>query len=188
MSQDKHVSVKELISNIASNSTQVTSNAKDEIKVAQAMLNDPTYVVDIYSKDGVCDHYSPYEDTREMISDILESTTKMSEEEAKEKSNNYKFDRSTASSMVNFSKEFVNTYLQTGRKLPLGAREKSNVALLRQIKEEKKSTFPTPTGIDAGGNRTYTISTSVTPEYETVKVYGKCPSYLKNKKDESNDK
>ena len=116
MSQDKHVSVKELISNIANNSTQVTSNAKDEIKVAQAMLNDPTYVVDIYSKDGVCDHYSPYEDTREMIGNILESTTKMSEEEAKEKSNNYKFDRSTASSMVNFSKEFVNTYLQTGRK------------------------------------------------------------------------
>ena len=174
--------VKELISEISSNLSQSSSNSIDEVRVAQAMLNDQSYVVDVYGKSGVESTYSPYTDSREMISDIIRDTTKMSETEANEAARKYQFTKSTAKTVVNLSKEYINTYLQTGRKLPLGAREKSNVGLLKQVKEAKTITYPAPTGVDAGGNKTYSIATTTTPEYETIKVVGKCPSYIKDKK------
>ncbi len=175
--------VKELINNIAETRTQTSANTKDEIKVAQAMLNDPTYVVDVYSKNGVSGQYSPYADTRAMIADIIKDATRVSAREADELARNYQFTKNGAQTMVNFSKEFINTYLQTGRKLPLGAREKSNCSLVKKVKEAKVSTFPVATSVDANGNKVYTSSPAgMTPAYETIKVTGSCPSYLKNQK------
>ena len=34
--------------------------------------------------------------------------------------------------MINISKQFIHTYLETGRKLPLGGREKSNISLVNK--------------------------------------------------------
>ena len=117
-----------------------------------------------------------------MLADIIKDSTKVSLKEAEELSHNYQFTKNGAQTMVNFSKEFVNTYLHTGRKLPLGAREKSNCSLVKKIKEAKVSTFPVATAIDAEGNKVYTNSPArMTPAYETIKVTGSCPAYLKNK-------
>lgn len=182
MADKQFSTVKELIDNIAETRTQTSANAKDEIKVAQAMLNDPTYVVDVYNKNGVAGQYSPYTEVREMVTDVIKDSTHMNYAEAKELANNYQFSKSGAQAMVNFSKEFVNTYLQTGRKLPLGAREKSNCALVKKVKEAKVTSFPMATSVDANGNKVYTNSPAkMTPAYETIKVTGSCPAYLKNK-------
>ena len=173
--------VKEIITNIAETRTQTSANSKDEVRVAQAMLNDPTFVVDIYNKHGVSGQYSPYTDTRAMIADIIKDTTKISAKEAEELSSTYTFNKNAAQTMINFGKEFVNTYLQTGRKLPLGTRETSNCALIRKHKEAKVNSFPMASAIDADGNKVYTSSpASMTPAYDTIKVSGTCPAHLKN--------
>lgn len=174
--------VKDVIEDIVTTRTQTSAKAKDEIRVAQAMLNDPTYIVDVYDKNGVCGQYSPYTDTRNMVAEIIKDATKMGANEATELSQNYKFSKNSAQTMINFSKEFVNTYLETGRKLPLGVREKSNCALVKKHKEAKVNSFPMASSIDADGNKVYTSSpASMTPAYETIRVVGSCPAHLKNK-------
>lgn len=173
--------VKEIIKFIAENRTQTSANAKDENKVALAMLNDPTFVVDIYNKEGVCGTYSPYEDTRTMVASIIKDTAKISDSEAKKLASDYQFGKSEAQAMVNFGKEFINTYLETGRKLPLGCREKSNCGLIRHVKEARTNSFPIPNGVDANGEKLYTTATGITPEYNTIKVSGTCPAHLKAK-------
>ena len=91
-----------------------------------------------------------------------------------------RFYRAKSSSFI--SKEFINTYLECGRKLPLGARETSNCALIRKHREAKVNTFPVASSIDANGEKVYTTSPgTVTPEYDTIRVIGSCPAYLKNK-------
>ena len=171
--------VAELINDIATTRTQTSANAKDETRVALAMLNDPTYVVDIYNKDGVSGQYSPFADIRSMVADIIKDTTKVSSNEAQELANNYQFSRRGAQTMVAFSKEYITTYLQTGRKLPLGCRARSNCALVKKEKEAKVNSFPVPTAVDGNGNKTYNTSASMTPAYDTIKVTGSCPAHLK---------
>ncbi len=174
------LTVVELINTISSTRTQTSANAKDENRVALAMLNDPTYVVDIYNKNGISGQYSPYAETRSMVADIIKDTTKVSSAEAQELANNYQFNKNGAQTMINFGKEFVNTYVQTGRKLPLGCREKSNVSLSKKTKEAKVNSFPVPTAVDANGEKTYVTTAGMTPAYETLKVSGSCPAHLKN--------
>lgn len=181
ITKDQPVTVKEIIANIAETRTQTSANTKDENRVAMAMLNDPTYVVDIYNKEGVSGQYSPYTETRDMISNILKDTAKISEGEAKKLAENYQFDKKNSQAMINFGKEFVLTYLQTGRKLPMGCREKSNCSLIKITKEARTNSFPVPNGVDANGEKIYTTTTGTTPAYESIRVSGACPAHLKNK-------
>ena len=175
------MTVKDVIANIAETRTQTSANSKDENRVALAMLNDPTYVVDIYNKEGVVGQYSPYAETRDMISNIIKDTAKISEGEAKKLAENYQFDKKNSQAMINFGKEFVLTYLQTGRKLPMGCREKSNCSLIKITKDARTSSFPVPNGVDANGEKIYTTTTGTTPAYESIRVSGACPAHLKNK-------
>ena len=78
-----------------------------------------------------------------------------------------------ATTMINLSKEFVNTYVHTGRKLPLGGREDMNVAVqLKEVPETVKQ-FPKG-GIGSSERGQVTI-----PAHNTLKAAGPCPSYLK---------
>ena len=78
------VTVRSLIEDINATRTQASASAKDEIKVMRAMLNDPTYKVDVYGKSGVEGQYCPYDEARAMISSILKDTTRMSTKESEE--------------------------------------------------------------------------------------------------------
>ena len=181
--KDKTVptTVNELIKFINDTRTQTSANIKDEVRVAQAMLNDPTYVVDIYNKDGVCGQYSPYNETRGMVASIIKDATKVSDEESKHLAENYKFGKNEAQAMVNFSKEYINTYLHTGRKLPLGTREKCNASLVLNVKPARVSSFPIPSGVDSNGNKIYNTTSGTIPSFETIKASSSCPKHLKNK-------
>lgn len=154
--------VKELIEEINKTRTQTSASAKDETRVMRAMLNDPTYKVDVYGKTGIEGQYCPYEESRTMIANIIKSTTKINAKEAEDLANAYEFGKQESTIMVGLSKEFVNTYIETGRKLPLGGREHSNISIAKKVKPEKAS--------DSG---------KVTPSHNGLKVYSGCPSWLK---------
>lgn len=181
MATPKFETVMECIQDIRKVRTQTAANARDELRVAQAMLNDRDFVVDVYGKSGVVGQYCPYLEMRTMLANAIREVTHMSQKESTELAMGYTYDRNAAQSMVNFSKQYVLTYTETGRKLPLGCREHSNISLLQKHKEAKISSFPMPTSVDADGNKVYASKTSITPEYDTMRVIGTCPAHLKNR-------
>ena len=69
-------SVKTLVKEIKEGLAQQSSSQKDEIRVMRAMLNDPTYKVDVYGKTGIEGQYCPYEESRTMVANIIKDTTK----------------------------------------------------------------------------------------------------------------
>lgn len=129
--------VKELVANIEESRTQTSANAKDENRVMRAMLNDPTFKVDVWGRNGIEGQYCPYEEARTLVANIVKDTTKISAKEASDLASQYEFGKQEAGIMINISKEFVNTYIETGRKLPLGGRESSNISIAKKVKESK---------------------------------------------------
>lgn len=169
----------ELVKEIKDNLSQVSSSNKDEIRVMQAMLNDRDYEVGIYTNAGLKETYNPAQDFRGMLSGIISNTTKISKEESAALVDTYEVSKSEASTMINVSKEFVNTYIKTGRKLPFGGREKSNIALSgKEIKETIK-TYPKKVGVNEDGSGRYESGERRVPSHITAKVYGSCPDWVK---------
>lgn len=170
----------ELIKQFNEEKTQAGANAKCEIEVMRAMLNDPGYKVDVYGKNGVEGQYCPREDAVSIVTNVLKNTAKLAPGEAVELANSHTFGKSDAAAAVNISKEFINSYLQTGRKLPLGPREKSNISLKLKTKEETVSSFPRKTGVDENGKPIYERTTGDRiPSYNTISVSSTCPPWLK---------
>lgn len=158
-----------------------TKNRKDEIAVMKAMLNDQSYEVTIYDSNGPKGTFNPSKSIRKTLGNIMAGASGMSTKEARMLLEQYEFKTSDAKTFVELSKEFINTYLQTGRKLPLGGRERSNVSLVQRTTEPKEASFPVQSGIDENGNPIYTHKTTTIPEYEYIKAYSGCPKWLKNK-------
>ena len=172
-------SVKDLIKEINETRTQTSASSKDESRVMRAMLNDKDFKVDIYGKSGVEGQYSPYEDARILVSNIIKDTTKMSSKEASALAEEYEFGKAEANIFIGISKEFINTYMETGRKLSLGGREKSNISIAKKVKEEKANTYPKKVGVNPDGTDKYeTVNAGTIPEHNTIKVFSSCPSWL----------
>lgn len=171
--------VNELIKEIKGALTQTASSGKDEIRVMKEMLNDTEYKVGIYDKEGKTGEYCPAEDIRSMLANVVSSVTKLSKEESEKLTENYKFRNSDAQTVVGVSKEFINSYIQTGRKLPLGGREKSDVSLaLKDVKETVK-TYPKKVGIDEAGRPIFQHPKANVKAHESIRVIASCPEWIK---------
>lgn len=174
------VTVKQLVADINQARTQTSSSVKDEIRVMKAMLNDPTFKVDVWSKDGIEGQYCPYDEARTMVANIIKDTTKISNNEATDLASSYEFGNQEASIMIGISKEFINTYIETGRKLPLGGRETSDIAIAKKVKEAHTNSYPKKVGVNEDGTDKYeTVDDGVIPEHGSLKVYSPTPSWLK---------
>ena len=171
--------VKEIVNEIKTNLSQTSSSTKDEVKVMKAMLNDKSFKVDVYGKEGVVDTYCPASDAREMCAGILTATAKIPAEEAANLMDKYEFKKSDAATMIGVGKEFVNSYLQTGRKLPLGGREKSNVSLSLKTVDATTRTYPKKIGIADDGTGCYENAPTEIKAHESVRVHAPCPSWVK---------
>lgn len=169
----------ELISEIKSNLSQTSSSQKDEVRVMKAMLNDREYKVGVYGKDGLESTYCPADDARQMMAGVLSSAAKIPQSEAEKLMENYEFKKSDATSMINISKEFTNTFVQTGRKLPLGGREKSNISLSIKEVEATTRSYPKKVGINADGSARYEKAETKVGAHQSIKVHASCPSWVK---------
>lgn len=162
----------DIIKDVKSNVTQCSSSKKDEITVMQAMMNDTNFSVDVYSKGGKVDEYYPSRELRKVVTNVVASTTHIPVKEATELVNAYEFTRVDAAAMVNMSKEFVNTYLQTGRKLPLGGRKNSDIELMWKSIEDRTTEIPIKSET---GERLNTFI----PAHGGIKAINPCPEWLK---------
>lgn len=162
----------DIIKDVKSNVTQCSSSKKDEITVMQAMMNDTNFSVDVYSKGGKVDEYYPSRELRKVVTNVVASTTHIPVKEATELVNAYEFTRVDAAAIVNMSKEFVNTYLQTGRKLPLGGRKNFDVELMWKNIEDRTTEIPIKSET---GERLNTFI----PAHGGIKAINPCPEWLK---------
>lgn len=170
--------VTDLVKEIDQNRSQTAASQKDEVRVMQAMLNDTTYKVGVYDKSGKKDEYCPAEDFKKMAASVVSSTTKISKDESEKLLADYEVTKSEAGAMVNISKEFINTYLGTGRKISLGGREKSNFALSKVDKEETTKRFPKKVGVSDDGKDIYEHCEKKVPAHTSIKAHGSCPSWV----------
>lgn len=174
--------VQALVDEINTTRTQTSANTKDENRVMRAMLNDPTFKVDIWSKNGIEGQYCPYNEARTLVANIIKDTTKVSTAEAVELASQYEFGKQESTILVGISKEFINTYIETGRKLPLGGRETSNISIAKKVKESRSNSFPKKIGVNEDGTDRYeTVTEGDIPTHGSLKVYSSAPSWLNNK-------
>ncbi len=159
--------------------TYDTKSQKNETAVMTAMMNDGTYQVSTYAGGGYQGIYCPAASFRRVVSNALSASTGMTRLEADSLLAKHEFTSQDAREMVNFSKEFVLSYLKTGRKLPLGGRDNSNISL--KIKEVPAGfvTYPVKIGEDQHGHPICESKETFVGQYETIKVYGPCPSWKK---------
>lgn len=171
--------VQDLLKEISNSITQTTSSKKDEVRVMRAMMNDTEYEVGVYGKNGEEGKLNPSKAIRSMVASAMSGAAKISTAEAQEMMAKYEFKRSEAEALVDVSKEFVHTYIHSGRKLPLGGREKSDISMCLKPVDAGKRTYPKCVGYDKQGNKIYGSGESHVNAYESMKVYGPCPSWTK---------
>lgn len=165
------LTVREMVSTIKKDLRQASASSKDEVSVMMAMINDKTYKVDELNTDGsVANTYCPAEVAEELTANIIKGATKVTAAEAEELARNHQFTKKEASAIVTISKEFVNTYLDTGRKLKFGNRDGKSLVLSQKDKEASVCTFPKKVGIDADGTPRYQLAETTIPAYKEVKA------------------
>ena len=101
--------VKNLINEIHQGLSQASASQKDEMRMMKAMLNDETFVVDVYGNEGKTSSYSPYADARSMVSNIISTTTKISKEESDDLDVNYEFKKSDGEFRLGIYKELISS-------------------------------------------------------------------------------
>jgi len=172
--------VRNIVKEIAAIRTQQSASRKDEVKVMQAMMNDKTFKVAIYDRtDNDPEYYCPALDLRESLANQIHKTTKISQSEAQNLASEYEYTKADASTQVSVSKEFINIYMDTGRKLPLGCRDNSNVSLVQKKIEECERTYPRKTGVNDDGSDRYERAVTHVPAHNSIKIISSCPSHLK---------
>lgn len=173
--------VSRMVKDIKDNLSQVSSSHKDELAVMQAMLNDTDYQVGVFKKDGQVGTYCPAAEAKDMVARILTTAAKVNPQEAKVLAEGYQFTKADAAAEVGIAKEFINTYVQTGRKLPLGGREFSDVSLELKAVEEKSTGYPKKMGMDANGKPIYKTEQVQIPVHTGIKSSSPCPSWVRGK-------
>ena len=171
--------VQQLVTDIRTNLTQTSSSAKDEEAVMRAMLNDKEYVVGVYGKDGKEGEFCPAEVARDLAANIIHGAAKVSKEEATSLADGYVFKKDDSVKMITLSKEFVNTFVQTGRKLPFGGRETMDAGVsLKEVKKSKR-TYPKKVGVNADGTGRFEKAEAEVPAHNSMRVHASCPSWVK---------
>lgn len=155
------------------------SSHKDEVRVMRAMMNDSSYKVDIYGSSGKEETFVPSENLKDMCASVMSSAAKIPIAEAKTLMKEYEFKKNESELLLGFAKEFINTYIHTGRKLPLGGREKSNVSLSLKKIPAGERTYPQLVETKKDGTKIYTSGKTYVKAYESIKVSSPAPSWLK---------
>lgn len=169
----------DLVKEIREGLSQKSASQKDEVRVMQSMLNDRDYKVGVYNNSGKVGEYCPAEDARAMIGSVIASTTKVSKDEAAQLAASHDFSKAESASMVGISKEFINTYGATTRKLPLGGRATSNVTLQGERVEASTTRYPKKVGVNEDGSDRYESTVKPVPAHCKIKSSTPCPSWVK---------
>lgn len=170
--------VEELLK-IINKGTTCTASRKDEVRVMRSMMNDSTYKVDVYGVSGKEETFNPSSKMREMCASVMSSAAKIPLAEAQSLMKTHEFKKSEAEAMVEISKEFINTYIHTGRKLPLGGRKRSNVSIALKEVPAGERTYPQVVDVKKDGTKIYSSGKTYVKAYESIKIFAPAPTWIK---------
>jgi len=168
MSEEKQ-NMEQLMDEIReSTKKQRSSSRVDEIRVMRTMLNDPDFKVSIYDKNkGLIGQRCPREEATKFLASTTASITGLDAKSANELASKYEFTKKDAIFLIDNNRDFTETYLSTGRKLPIVQSEDAEASLISRSVSSKERTVP-------GSQKT-----TVVPSYNKVVCKSKCPKYHK---------
>lgn len=150
---------------------QKSCNKIDEIRVMRTMLNDPDFNVSVYDKNkGYIGTKCPREEAVKFAANICSSVTGIDSKSAEELAGNYEFTKKDAIFLLDINREFAQTYLETGRKLPLVQSEKSQAEIFVKHIDEKEKSIPVADGVK---------QITTVAAYDKIVCRSKCPKYNK---------
>jgi hypothetical protein len=153
---------------VKANGEKVTSiSGKNERAFMRSMINDSEYLPERRDSKGVAYCATPAQDMRDLSADIISKAAKISLEEANKLVENHEFSNANADKLLNITKDFTLGYLETGRKLQIGAGDDYNISIAFKNVKEKENRSPS-------NNQMVKC-----PAHRTLRVYGKNPSWNK---------
>lgn len=149
-------------------------SVKDEITVIKAMLNDEDYETKILNNKLEEQSYYPGREFRNLISGIIKDITQMPNAELKYLMSNYTFNDKQAKTLLEFNKEFFNTYLlECNQSISLGKKPESYIQIHPKVISTKMRTYTNP-----NNGKKIRIENL---EYKTVHVKKSPPKWLQTK-------
>lgn len=162
-----------IIEEIKTTAKQISINKVDEVKVMRSMLNDKNFKIPIFDKnEGYIGDKCPAEEATNFVASVIQTATGLDSKDSKHLADGYEFTKKDATFMVNNAKDFIETYMRTGRKLNIiqnGAGEASIYA--KDIPAGVKNIPAKP-----GSPELKQIST---PAYTKIVSISKSPKYVK---------
>lgn len=147
---------------------QKSQNKGDEVAVAQTLLNDPDFQVGIYDKNkGLIGTRNVHEEAVKFVANISAEITGLDKKTAEDLANQYTFTKKDANFIINTSRDFVQTYLKTGRKFNLVQSEDTEANIFLKPTPAKEKLIPTKDG-------TKLVKTGA---YQKVACKSGCPKY-----------
>ena len=176
MANENKSSLEEMINEIKANTKQISINRNDEVRVMKEMLNDPNFTVSIYDRaEGYIGQRCPHEEAVGFVKNIIQASTCLDSNDSKHLADKYEFTKRDATFLLTNMKDFMSTYLNTGRKINIVQNEKTEANLFaREVKPITK-TIPA----SEGSKETKQITTQA---YTKVISNSKCPKYIGNDK------
>lgn len=147
---------------------QKSQNKTDEIIVAQTLLNDPDFQIGVYDKNkGLIGTRNVHNEAVTFITNVTSEITGLDKKSTEDLVKNYTFTKRDAQFLINTSKDFVQTYLQTGRKFNLVQSADSEANIVLKPAPAREKVVPTKDG-------TKLVSTCA---YNKVACKSGCPKY-----------
>ena len=147
---------------------QKSQNKGDEVAVAQALLNDPDFQVGIYDKNkGLIGTRNVHEEAVKFITNVTSEITGLEKKTTEDLASKYTFTKKDANFIINTSRDFIQTYLKTGRKLNIVQAEDAEANIFLRPTVAKEKLIPTKEG-------TKLVKTGA---YQKVACKSGCPKY-----------
>lgn len=151
--------------------TQTSINKADELRVMTTMLNDPDFSVGVYDKKiGYIGQRSPHEEAVKFVGDIIQRATGLEKKDSQHLASELEFTKRDANFLINNMKDFLVTYVSTGRKINMIQSESTEANLYTKQMGASTKTIPNKDN----PNDTKTITTS---PYVKLVSQSKCPKY-----------
>lgn len=147
---------------------QKSQNKTDEIIVAQTLLNDPDFQIGVYDKNkGLIGTRNVHNEAVTFVTNVTSEITGLDKKSTEDLVKNYTFTKRDAQFLINTSKDFIQTYLQTGRKFNLVQSADSEANIVLKPAPAREKVVPTKDG-------TKLVSTCA---YNKVACKSGCPKY-----------
>jgi hypothetical protein len=165
-----------LLEDIKEASKKHTSiNRLDEVNVMRGMINDPGFSVAVYDKkNGYIGQRCPREEAVGFVKNIIAGATGLDARDSLHLAEHYQFTKRDAVFLLDNMRDFLTTYLDTGRKINILQSETGEAAVY--LKQVDKKTKIIPDKEHPGNTKKVDV-----PAYTKLVSQSKSPKYSEEK-------